>query len=70
VVRELNRYFMRGLAELLTPGSYRRREDRVGDYDPPHHGDVPGLMRAFALWLHEGDETHPILKAGIGTFTW
>lgn len=66
VIRQLNRYFMRGAAETLTPGAYRKGQNSVGIYSPPDQGDVPGLMRAFALWLRqEQDELHPVVKAGI-----
>ncbi|MDA1347726.1 MAG: Fic family protein [Chloroflexi bacterium] len=65
VIRQLNRYFMRGAAETLTPGTYRKGQNMVGDFTPPDQGDVPARMRSFALWLREDDETHPVLKAGI-----
>ena len=65
VIRELNRQFMRGYAETLTPGAYRKGSNRVGNFSPPDQGDVPSLMRSFALWLGENGETHPVLKAGI-----
>ena len=66
VIRQLNRNFMRGAAETLTPGAYRKGQTSVGNYSPPDQGDVPGLMRAFALWLRqEEDELHPVVKAGI-----
>ncbi|MFQ6028081.1 MAG: Fic family protein [Dehalococcoidia bacterium] len=65
VIRELNRQFIRGAPETLTPGVYRRGQNTVGNYTPPDQGDVPGLVRSFALWLREEDEMHPILKAGI-----
>jgi Fic family protein len=65
VIRELNRKFLRGSAETLTPGAYRKGQNLVGNFTPPDQGDVPGLMRSFALWLREEDEIHPVLKAGI-----
>ena len=66
VIRQLNRYFIANAAAPLTPGAYRQGPNSVGDYHPPDQGDVPGLMRAFALWLREDDgELHPVLKAGI-----
>lgn len=65
VIRQLNRYFMRGAAETLTPGAYRKGENRVGRFTPPNQGDVPALMRSFSLWLREQDNIHPVLKAGI-----
>ena len=65
VVRQLNRLFMRGAAETLTPGAYRKGENKVGRFAPPNQGDVPDLMRSFALWLREDQEIHPVIKAGI-----
>ena len=49
VIRQLNRYFLTGEAELLTPGVYRRGQNKIGDYAPPNQGGVPELMRSFAL---------------------
>ena len=65
VIRQLNRYFIRGAAETLTPGAYRKGENKVGRFTPPNQGDVPALMRSFSLWLRQDDDTHPVLKAGI-----
>lgn len=65
-IRELNRQFMRGAAETLTPGVYRKGQNSVGNFAPPDQGNVPSLMRTFALWLRQDDsEIHPILKEGI-----
>ena len=64
VIRELNRQFMRGGPELLTPGVYRRGQNSVGNFMPPNQGDVPALMRDFAEWLCR-DDVHPALCAGI-----
>ena len=65
-IRQLNRYFMGGFPGALTPGTYRKGENTVGNYTPPNQGDVPSLMRSFALWLREDqEELHPLLKAGI-----
>jgi Fic family protein len=66
VIRQLNRYFINNAPETLTPGAYRRGQNKVGNFAPPDQGDVPSLMRSFALWLRaEDDELHPIIKAGI-----
>lgn len=65
VIRQLNREFIHGAAEVLTPGVYRRGQARVGIYMGPDQGDVPALMRDFAQWLESDDEVQPILKAGI-----
>ncbi len=64
-IRELNRQFMRGGPELLTPGVYRRGQNSVGDFMPPNQGDVPALMRDFAEWLSADDDVHPVVRAGI-----
>lgn len=65
VIRQLNRYFIRGVPEILTPGVYRKGPNKVGNFTPPDQGDVPSLMRSFALWLREEEEIHPVIKAGI-----
>ena len=65
VIRQLNRYFMSGAAQTLTPGVYRKGENKVGSFVPPNQGDVPGFMRSFALWLRDEHEIHPVIKAGI-----
>ena len=66
VIRQLNRYFLTGAAAILTPGVYRRGQNKIGEYIPPDQGDVPDLMRAFALWLRTYQNgVHPVLKAGL-----
>ncbi|PKB82585.1 MAG: hypothetical protein BZY88_03895 [SAR202 cluster bacterium Io17-Chloro-G9] len=66
VIRQLNRYFLTGAAETLTPGAYRKGPNQVGEFITPDQGDVPALMRSFALWLREDDEElHPVIKAGL-----
>ena len=65
VIRELNRKFMYGSPEMLTPGVYRKGQNTVGNFSPPDQGDVPNLMRSFTLWLREENDIHPVLKAGI-----
>ncbi|MCH7811710.1 MAG: Fic family protein [Chloroflexi bacterium] len=67
VIRELNRYFLNGMDEMLTPGVYRKGQNKVGDkYLPPDQGDVPDLIHAFAAWLRaKDDDLHPVVKAGI-----
>lgn len=57
VIRELHRRVLWNQSPLLTPGEYRRGENRVVDIDgqpifsTPPSSDVPGLMREFAAWL-------------------
>jgi Fic family protein len=57
VIRELHRRVLDGQSPLLTPGEYRRGENRVGGPDgeivftTPPSGDVPELMRALIDWL-------------------
>ena len=66
VMRQLNRYFIATAPAPLTPGVYRKGPNTVGDFQPPDQGDVPGLMRSFALWLRqENNEVHPVIKAGL-----
>jgi Fic family protein len=57
VIREIHRRVLDGQSALLTPGEYRRGENRVGGPDgeiiftTPPSGDVPELMRALSAWL-------------------
>ena len=65
-IRELNRQFLRGSSEALTPGVYRKGQNKVGSkYDPPDQGDVPALMKDLASWLETENELNPILKAAL-----
>ncbi len=65
VIRQINREFLHGAPQALAPGVYRKGQNTVGRYDPPNAGDVPSLMRSFALWLREEDGLDPIVKAAI-----
>ncbi len=66
VIREVDRYFLRGTDPTLTPGVYRLGENKVSQYTPPNQGDVPALMSAFAAWLqNDSTEIHPIVKAAM-----
>jgi Fic family protein len=66
VVRELNRQFMYGVPDVLTPGAYRKGQNSINSFTPPDQGDVPALMRGLGLWLrNEHDGTNPILRAGL-----
>ena len=57
VIRELHRRVLWNQSPLLTPGEYRRGENRVEDADgspifrTPPSGDVPELMRQLGAWL-------------------
>lgn len=57
VIRELHRRVLEGQNPLLTPGEYRRGENRVGGGDgeiiftTPPSGDVPELMRDLVDWM-------------------
>lgn len=57
VIRELHRRVLWAQSPLLTPGEYRRGENRVEDADgnrifrTPPSGDVPDLMRQLGDWL-------------------
>lgn len=63
VVRQLNREFLRGGPEILTPGAYRRGQNAVGGFTPPDQGDVPELMRDLVGWLRGAEEPVPISSA-------
>ena len=57
VIRELHRRVLWNQSPLLTPGAYRRGENRVLDADgrpvfrTPPSGDVPELMRQLGTWM-------------------
>lgn len=65
LIREIHRRVLDGIDELLTPGEYRRGNNRVTDGDgntiftTPPSGDVPDLMRQFGLWLGAGFDERP-----------
>ncbi|MFN8631842.1 MAG: Fic family protein [Chloroflexota bacterium] len=71
VIRELHRRVLEGQSPLLTPGEYRRGENRVGGADgqiifaTPPSGDVPALMRDFATWLADHESLAPPLLAAL-----
>jgi len=66
VIREINRHFLRGASEMLTPGVYRKGQNHIGSFLPPDQGDVPDLMRAFGLWLRqEPGDLNPVSRAAI-----
>lgn len=69
-VREVHRRVLDGQSELLTPGEYRRGENRVAGIDgelifaTPPSGDVPELMRSFVDWISAHRATPaPVLAA-------
>lgn len=65
VVREIHRRVLWEQSPLLTPGEYRRGENRVIDasgqpvFTAPPSGDVGELMRAFGVWLAGDAARHP-----------
>ena len=71
VVREIHRRVLEGQGDLLTPGEYRRGENRVAGADgeiiftTPPSGDVPELMRDFVGWLRGRPELSPPILAAL-----
>jgi len=71
LIRELHRRVLWNQSPLLTPGEYRRGENRVIDgqgnaiFRTPPSGDVPSLMREFAAWLATASARHapPVVAA-------
>lgn len=57
VIREIHKRVLWGQSPLLTPGEYRRGDNRVVDaasnmvFTTPPSGDVPELMHQFGTWL-------------------
>jgi len=70
-IREIHRRVMWSQSPLLTPGEYRRGENRVVDvggepvFSTPPSGDVPDLMRQLGAWLMTAAEQYapPIAAA-------
>lgn len=69
-VREIHRRVLDGQSARLTPGEYRRGENRVAGIDgelifaTPPSGDVPELMRSFVDWISAHRATPaPVLAA-------
>lgn len=71
VVREIHRRVLDGQSDLLTPGEYRRQENRVAGADgdliftTPPSGDVPELMRDFVAWLRGRPAISPPVLAAL-----
>jgi Fic family protein len=71
VIRELHRRVLWNQSPLLTPGEYRKGENRVVDvsgdpvFSTPPSGDVPELMHDFASWLGRAANRHtpPVVAA-------
>lgn len=71
VIRELHRRVLWNQGPLLTPGEYRKGENRIVDasghpvFSTPSSGDVPDLMRDFASWLGTAADRHrpPVVAA-------
>ncbi len=65
VIREIHRRVLWGQGPLLTPGEYRRGENRVIDaagqliFATPPSGDVAELMRDLGAWLGTAAAKHP-----------
>lgn len=65
VVREIHRRVLADIDPLLTPGEYRRGENRVVDaqgntiFTTPPSGDVPALMHELGDWLKTGAGSLP-----------
>lgn len=70
-IREIHRRVLGGQGALLTPGEYRRGENRVGGPDgeiiftTPPSGDVPELMRALVAWLGADTGTAAPVRAAL-----
>lgn len=71
-IREIHRRVLWGQSPLLTPGEYRRGENRVIDdagrtiFSTPPSGDVPSLMREYSQWLTSAPTRHgPLVAAAL-----
>jgi len=71
VIREIHQRVLWSQSPLLTPGEYRKGENRVVDaggdlvFRTPPSGDVPALMRGLADWLRTAADRHaaPVVAA-------
>jgi Fic family protein len=65
LIREIHRRVLWNQSPLLTPGEYRRGENRVVDatgaplFTTPSSGDVPELMHQLSSWLVSAYDRHP-----------
>ena len=67
IICEINHLLLRGIRDDIA-GQYRIRQVFVGDYWPPEHYRVPGMMADFVAWLNQPTELSPILFAGIAHY--
>jgi Fic family protein len=71
LIRELHRRVLDGQSVMLTPGEYRRGENRVVDADgaaiftTPPSGDVPELMRELVSWATEHHDLQAPVRAAL-----
>jgi Fic family protein len=71
-IREIHRRVLDGQSPLLTPGEYRRGENRVGAptgeiiFTTPPSGDVPELMRSLTDWLADDHGIPAPIRAALG----
>jgi len=71
ILRELHRRILWQQSPLLTPGEYRRGENRVVDasgneiFSTPPSGDVPELVHELVAWLRTAADRHdpPVVAA-------
>ncbi|HZP95180.1 MAG TPA: Fic family protein [Candidatus Limnocylindria bacterium] len=65
LVRHIHSLVLDDIDPMLTPGTYRKGSNAVGDaqgnaiFTTPPSGDVPALMREFGLWLRRGSDARP-----------
>jgi Fic family protein len=72
LIREIHRRVLWGQSPMLTPGEYRRGENRVIDdsgrtiFTTPPSGDVPALMRDLTRWIPSApNRHHPLVVAAL-----
>jgi len=70
-IRQIHWLLMRGTDEFKQkPGQFRTEPNWIEDqgvkvYETAFHVDIPILMREFSVWLRDGEDIDPLLKAGI-----
>lgn len=65
LIRRLNAAVLEGL-EDDERGEYRQQPVTVGGiFFPPEHERLPALMAELVEWLRDGDDEHPLIRAGL-----
>lgn len=69
IIKEINAIVLKNIKDNPA-GKYRSKQVIVGDYLPPEHNKLSGLMQEFICWLQnpEPQNLSPILYTGIAHY--